>query len=124
MAINKEKRQKGIFRPRLSLSSHSLYKVQRQSRDDSKVLVWFLVVFSIKTTSFPRNLKMATEILHFELNTGAKIPSVGLGTWQCSPAVVGNAVTTAIKVFLLTFFRDRLFSFFFVVYQLLLLLLC
>ncbi|KAL5550276.1 hypothetical protein UlMin_000452 [Ulmus minor] len=41
---------------------------------------------------------MATEILHFELNTGAKIPSVGLGTWQCSPAVVGNAVTTAIKV--------------------------
>ncbi|GMN59621.1 hypothetical protein TIFTF001_028715 [Ficus carica] len=41
---------------------------------------------------------MADEILYFELNTGAKIPSVGLGTWQSSPGLVADAVTAAIKV--------------------------
>jgi hypothetical protein len=35
---------------------------------------------------------------HFVLNTGAKIPSVGLGTWQSDPGVVGNAVYAAVKV--------------------------
>ncbi|TVU36522.1 hypothetical protein EJB05_18459 [Eragrostis curvula] len=34
---------------------------------------------------------------HFVLNTGAKIPSVGLGTWQAEPGVVGNAVYAAVK---------------------------
>ncbi|KAG8054760.1 hypothetical protein GUJ93_ZPchr0001g32252 [Zizania palustris] len=34
---------------------------------------------------------------HFVLNTGAKIPSVGLGTWQSNPGVVGNAVYAAVK---------------------------
>ncbi|CAL4973146.1 unnamed protein product [Urochloa decumbens] len=34
---------------------------------------------------------------HFVLNTGAKIPSVGLGTWQSDPGVVGNAVYAAVK---------------------------
>lgn len=41
---------------------------------------------------------MVHEILYFDLNTGAKIPSVGLGTWQSEPGVVGQAVETAIKV--------------------------
>ncbi|KAJ4819665.1 NAD(P)-linked oxidoreductase superfamily protein [Rhynchospora pubera] len=34
---------------------------------------------------------------HFVLNTGSKIPSVGLGTWQAAPGVVGDAVVTAVK---------------------------
>ncbi|CAK7328202.1 unnamed protein product [Dovyalis caffra] len=41
---------------------------------------------------------MAKSIHCFELNTGAKIPSVGLGTWKADPGVVGDAVTTAVKV--------------------------
>jgi diketogulonate reductase-like aldo/keto reductase len=35
----------------------------------------------------------------FVLNTGATIPSVGLGTWQISPGVVEEAIRAAIKVF-------------------------
>ena len=45
--------------------------------------------------------KMAKAIRFFELNTGAKMPSVGLGTWQAGPGVVGSAVTSAIQVLLL-----------------------
>ncbi|KAB5552091.1 hypothetical protein DKX38_009402 [Salix brachista] len=41
---------------------------------------------------------MAYEIRFFELNTGAKMPSVGLGTWQSDPGVVGAAVTAAVKI--------------------------
>jgi diketogulonate reductase-like aldo/keto reductase len=35
----------------------------------------------------------------FVLNTGASIPSIGLGTWQLEPDVVGNAIYAAVKVF-------------------------
>ncbi|XP_027101175.1 NADPH-dependent aldo-keto reductase, chloroplastic-like [Coffea arabica] len=41
---------------------------------------------------------MTKDIHFFELNTGAKIPAIGLGTWQADPGVVGQAVEIAIKV--------------------------
>jgi diketogulonate reductase-like aldo/keto reductase len=34
---------------------------------------------------------------HFTLNTGAKIPAVGFGTWQAKPMEVKNAVEVALK---------------------------
>lgn len=34
---------------------------------------------------------------HFELNTGAKIPAVGLGTWKAPAGEVGQAVINAVK---------------------------
>uniref|UniRef100_A0A7N0TIR4 NADP-dependent oxidoreductase domain-containing protein n=1 Tax=Kalanchoe fedtschenkoi TaxID=63787 RepID=A0A7N0TIR4_KALFE len=37
------------------------------------------------------------NIHYFKLNTGAMIPSIGLGTWQADPGLVGNAVAIAIK---------------------------
>lgn len=33
----------------------------------------------------------------FTLNTGAKIPAVGLGTWQSGPGEVASAVAHALK---------------------------
>ncbi|KAL0338275.1 UNVERIFIED_CONTAM: NADPH-dependent aldo-keto reductase, chloroplastic [Sesamum angustifolium] len=40
---------------------------------------------------------MSKAIRFFELNNGARIPSVGLGTWKAEPGVVGDAITAAIK---------------------------
>ncbi|KAF2475967.1 glycerol dehydrogenase Gcy1 [Lindgomyces ingoldianus] len=33
----------------------------------------------------------------FQLNTGARIPAVGFGTWQAAPGEAGRAVQTAVK---------------------------
>ncbi|XVE96930.1 hypothetical protein REPUB_Repub02eG0266500 [Reevesia pubescens] len=41
---------------------------------------------------------MADKIKFFELNTGAKIPSVGLGTYGAKHGVIQNTIITAIKV--------------------------
>ena len=40
---------------------------------------------------------------YFELNTGAKIPSIGLGTWKTSPGDVGRAVIHAVQVCFIVF---------------------
>ncbi|CAL0306032.1 unnamed protein product [Lupinus luteus] len=41
---------------------------------------------------------MGNDLRFFELNTGAKIPSVALGTWRAEPGVVAHAIATAVKV--------------------------
>lgn len=38
---------------------------------------------------------MATE--YFTLNTGAKIPAVGFGTWKAAPGDAGKAVEAALE---------------------------
>lgn len=58
----------------------------KSSESKFRTVCWFL-------------LEMVKAIPFFELNTGAKIPSVGLGTWRADPGVVADAVTAAIKVF-------------------------
>ena len=53
---------------------------------------------------------------HFTLNTGARVPSVGLGTYKAAPGVVTDVVRAAVKVFVLlarprtvlSLFSDRL----------------
>lgn len=41
---------------------------------------------------------MANAIRFFELNTGAKMPSLGLGTYRTDTHLVGDVLTAAIKV--------------------------
>ncbi|XP_076908680.1 NADPH-dependent aldo-keto reductase, chloroplastic-like [Bidens hawaiensis] len=41
---------------------------------------------------------MATGIHFFDLKNNTRIPSVGLGTWQSEPGLVGQAVYAAVKV--------------------------
>ncbi|KAM0991320.1 hypothetical protein ACFX2C_009719 [Malus domestica] len=53
---------------------------------------------SASTQTEREKLKMANAILFFELNTGAKIPSVGLGTYRADTHVVSDVIAAAIKI--------------------------
>lgn len=35
---------------------------------------------------------------HFTLNTGARVPSVGLGTYKAAPGVIADVLGAAVKV--------------------------
>ena len=35
---------------------------------------------------------------HFTLNTGARVPSVGLGTYKAAPGVIADVLSAAVKV--------------------------
>lgn len=75
---------------------------------------WLCYPFSLLSALFPflfirvelqqieESLAMSDGIRFFDLNTGAKIPSVGLGSAQVDPGRLGEAVVTAIKVFFFT----------------------
>lgn len=49
------------------------------------------------TCSFPRLLNSRQYRKTFTLNTGDKIPAIGLGTWQSKPNEVRDAVKLALK---------------------------
>lgn len=55
-------------------------------------------VQSLPGSAFLQLHEMDESLRFFELDTGAKIPSVGLGTWQAAPGVVGDTVALAVKV--------------------------
>lgn len=73
----------------LSLSLFSIHKI-------STFPHFAFLHLSAVWSCWKRN--MSNEIRFFDLNTGAKIPSLGLGTWQSLPGTVGDAVITAVKV--------------------------
>lgn len=87
-----------------------IYKKAREASPSSKIQSHSFCltrISSVQYTRFEEILKMADRIRFFELNTGAKIPSVGFGTWQADPGLVGEAIATAIKVFFFSFFISR-----------------
>ena len=59
-----------------------------------------LAYLSRPFTLEPKNAgkKMGSAIRFFELNTGAKMPSVGLGTYRSDAHLVGDVLTSAVKV--------------------------
>lgn len=52
----------------------------------------------LKVGAFVSKVSMDCGPRYFELNTGARIPAVGLGTWKAPAGDVGAAVIAAVKV--------------------------
>lgn len=50
------------------------------------------------TLSFSRDPRLTESRKTFTLNTGDKIPAIGLGTWQSPPNIVAEAVKHALQV--------------------------
>ncbi|KAF8397378.1 hypothetical protein HHK36_016291 [Tetracentron sinense] len=67
-----------------------------ESDEERSSLEW-LGDSEVDSSSNSRCLKMANGNRVFELNTGAKIPSVGLGTWKAEPGIIGDAIAIAVK---------------------------
>ncbi|KAK2972306.1 hypothetical protein RJ640_014364 [Escallonia rubra] len=75
----------------------SLFSFFLQGYSEGLHLSMKLLASTRRLRNFGMNHPKMADITHFELNTGAKFPSVGLGTWQADPGVVGQAVHTAVK---------------------------
>ena len=74
----------------------------------------FLVFHSISISDFLIYCSsMASQISSFPLNTGANIPSLGLGTWQATEGLLTNAIPAALKVLSYIFFNFYFFSSYF-----------
>lgn len=56
------------------------------------------LVLTVRQSVSVRACEAGEMARRFVLNTGAEIPSVGLGTWQSKPDVVGDSVYAAVKV--------------------------
>lgn len=61
------------------------------------LVVLFLLRGKHDTKPSPASLRVTMTDKYFTLNTGAKIPAVGLGTWQSPPGAVKDAVAYALK---------------------------
>ncbi|RMY78064.1 hypothetical protein D0862_03852 [Hortaea werneckii] len=57
----------------------------------------FILARSPKHIKHPETQPIAAMSASFTLNTGAKIPAVGLGTWQSDPGQVATAVENALR---------------------------
>ncbi|KAK6358967.1 hypothetical protein TWF696_000139 [Orbilia brochopaga] len=83
---------------RLNFRALRSYRLPTTARISHRSLVHYR--FPNRANFHSTTVKMADgkwTTLSFTLNTGDKIPAVGLGTWQSKPGEVRNAVAAALK---------------------------